>query len=81
MEFDKKIPKERWLSPENSQKIIDDLRLMINLLESTPNHTSKFKQKSWIEINDESRGMYNTNSQINFEKLLKLLDGKKIFIS
>ena len=28
---------------------------------------SKFKTKNWVEINDESRGTYNVNSQIKFK--------------
>ena len=28
---------------------------------------SKFRTKNWVEINDESRGTYNVNSQIKFE--------------
>ena len=32
-----------------------------NLLESTSNNLSKFRTRSWVEINDESRGNY-TNS-------------------
>ena len=40
---------------------------MINLLENTSNQPFKFKTKSWVEINDESRGTYNTNSQIKFK--------------
>ena len=31
------------------QKIID-------LLENKPNQTSKFRTKSWVEINDDSHG-------------------------
>ena len=27
----------------------------------------KFKIKNWVEINDESRGTYNANSQIKFK--------------
>ena len=39
-----------------------------NLIEDeTPNQPSKFKTRSWIEINDESRGAYNVNSQIKFK--------------
>ena len=38
------------------QKIID-------LLENTPNQPSKFRKKYWVEINDDSLGTYNTNSQ------------------
>ena len=35
----------------------------INLLDNTPNQPSKFRTKNLVEINDESRGAYNTNSQ------------------
>ena len=28
---------------------------------------SKFRIKNWVEINDESRGTYNINSQIKFK--------------
>ena len=37
---------------------------LINLLDNTPNQPTKFVTKNWLEINDESRGTYNTNSQI-----------------
>ena len=35
-----------------------------NLLENASNQPSKFRTKNWVEINDESRGVYNVNSQI-----------------
>ena len=39
-----------------------------NLIDdNTLNQPSKFKTKNWIEINDESRGAYNVNSQIKFK--------------
>ena len=38
-----------------------------NLLDDASNQPSKFKTKYWIEINDESRGTYNANSQIKFK--------------
>ena len=38
-----------------------------NLIEDTSNQPSKFRTKNWIEINDESRGAYNVNSQIKFK--------------
>ena len=38
-----------------------------NLLEDASNQPSKFKTKNWVEINDESRGTYNVNSQIKFK--------------
>ena len=37
---------------------------IIYLLDNTPNQPTKFRIKNWIEINDESCGTYNTNSQI-----------------
>ena len=40
---------------------------MINLLDNTPNQTSKFRRKNWVEINDNARGTYNINSQITFK--------------
>ena len=38
-----------------------------NLLDDVSNQPSKFKTKNWVEINDESRGTYNVNSQIKFK--------------
>ena len=38
-----------------------------NLIDDTSNQPSKFRTKSWIEINDESRRAYNVNSQIKFK--------------
>ena len=39
-----------------------------NLIDdNTLNQPSKFKIRNWIEINDESRGVYNVNSQIKFK--------------
>ena len=38
-----------------------------NLLDNASNQTSKFRTKNWVEINDESRGVYNANSQIKFK--------------
>ena len=40
---------------------------MRNLLDNAPNQLSKFRRKNWIEINDQSRGVYNTNSDITFK--------------
>ena len=31
------------------------------------NQSTKFRTKSWVEINDESRGTYNNTSQIRFK--------------
>ena len=40
---------------------------IINLLENTPNQPTKFRTKNWVEINDDSRGTYNTKTQIKFK--------------
>ena len=40
---------------------------IINLLDNTLNQPSKFSTKNWIKINDQSRGVYNTNSDIRFK--------------
>ena len=37
-----------------------------NLLESTSDNPSKFRERNWVEINDESRGNY-ANSDIRFK--------------
>ena len=42
-------------------KLIDD---------NTLNQSCKFRTRNWIEINDESRGAYNVNSQIKFKTTL-----------
>ena len=38
-----------------------------NLIDDTSNQPSKFTTRNWVEINDESRGVYNVNSQIKFK--------------
>ena len=38
-----------------------------NFIYDTSNQPSKFRTKNWVEINDESRGTYNVNSQIKFK--------------
>ena len=38
-----------------------------NLLQNTPNQSRKFRTKNWVEVNDESCGTYNVNSQIKFK--------------
>ena len=40
---------------------------IINLVDNTPNQLSKFRTKNWIKINDQSRGVYDTNSDIIFK--------------
>ena len=38
-----------------------------NLIDDVSNQPSKFRTRNWVEINDESRGAYNVNSQIKFK--------------
>ena len=40
---------------------------IINLLNNTSNQLSKYSTGNWVEINDDRRGTYNTNSQIRFK--------------
>ena len=47
------------------QKIADLLSSRAAL--NTSNQPSKFRIKKWVEINDESRGTYSVNRNINFK--------------
>ena len=42
-----------------------------NLINNASNQASKFRTKNWVEINDESRGAYNVNSQIKFKTTMQ----------
>ena len=62
---EKKLKEENyWWSEINT---IMEYEKIINLLKNTPNQPTKFRTKNWVEINDDSRGTYNTNSQIRFK--------------
>ena len=37
------------------------------MIDDASNQPSKFRTKNWVEINDESSGKYNVNSQIKFK--------------
>ena len=37
------------------------------MIDNASNQPSKFRTKNWVEINDESRGTYNVNSQVKFK--------------
>ena len=37
------------------------------MLDNTPNQPSNFRTISWVEINDDSREVHNTNIQIKFK--------------
>ena len=40
------------------------------MIDDASNQPSKFRTKNWVEINDESRGTYNVNSQIKFKSTM-----------
>ena len=44
-----------------------EYQTIANLTDDASNQPSKFRTKNWVEINDESRGTYNINSQIKFK--------------
>ena len=41
------------------------------MLENTPDQLSKFWTKNWIDINDQSRGVYSTGSDIRIKKSMQ----------
>ena len=43
---------------------------ILNLLDKTSNQLSKFRIKNWIEINDQSRGTYNSDGDIRFKTVM-----------
>ena len=47
--------------------MIMEYQKIINLFDNTPNQLFKFRIKNWIDINDQSRGAYNVNSDIRFK--------------
>ena len=38
-----------------------------NLIDDASNQPSKFRTQNWVEINEQSRGTYDANSQIKFK--------------
>ena len=54
--------------------VLMEYQKMKNLLDKTPNQLPKFRTKILIEINDQSRGTYTTNSNIRFKtRMLKTM--------
>ena len=52
--------------------VIMEYQKMKSLLDKTPNELPKFRTKILIEVNDQSRGTYTTNSNIRFKtRMLK----------
>ena len=40
---------------------------VINLVDNAPNQLPKLRTRNWMEINEQSRGVYNVNSEIRFK--------------
>ena len=47
--------------------MIMEYQKIANLIDDASNQPSKFRTTNWVNINDESRGTYNVNSQIKFK--------------
>ena len=58
------------LMNQGQYNIIMEYQKITNLLDNASNQPSKFKTKKQVEIDDESRGVYNFNSQIKFENTI-----------
>ena len=43
---------------------------IMNLLDNMPDQLYKFRIKNWIEINDQSRGVHTTGSDIRFKSTM-----------
>ena len=44
-----------------------EYKKIINLLDNGPNQLSKFRTKSWVEINDDLHGTYSSGCPIRFK--------------
>ena len=51
--------------------VIMEYQKITNLLDNASNQLSKSKTKNLVEINDESKGVYNVNSQIKFKTIVE----------
>ena len=59
----KYLKKDVYLQKKEYTKII-------NLLDNTLTQSTKLRTKNWVEINDNSHGKYNKNSEIEFKTLM-----------
>ena len=65
--MDKGIDVSKKFAKTAGKNIIMEYQKIANLVDDTPNQPSKFRTRNWVEINDESRGAYDVNSQIKFK--------------
>ena len=59
-----KIGNKLFIIWDSYNGIIMECQKIINLLGNTPNQAPKFRANNWTEINEDTRGKYNTNSRI-----------------
>ena len=67
----------RYISLEEDNKLLMNLgqynniimeyQKLANLLNDGSNKSSKFRTRSWVEINDDIRAAYSPNKQIRFK--------------
>ena len=55
---------------QKKDKIKMEYQNIANLIDNASNQPSKFRTKNWVETNDESRGIYNVNSQIKLKNTM-----------
>ena len=46
---------------------------IINLLDDTTNRPSKFRTRDWVEINDESQGVYNNDNDDDKNNMIVII--------
>ena len=46
-----------------------------NFLDNTPNQPTRFETKNWVEVNEDSRGTYNTKSLCDYSDVYMLVTG------
>ena len=46
---------------------------IINLLDDTTNRPSKFRTRDWVEINDESQGVYNNDNDDDKNNMMVII--------
>ena len=55
---------------DQCNRIITECQKNNKCFEEYTKSTNKLRTKNWVEINDDSRGTYNTNSQIKFKIMM-----------
>ena len=63
-----------WKSKINYNSTMMEYQKIKNLLDNTPNQPTKIRTKIMFQINDDSGGMYNTNSETEFKTSMWRLD-------